>query len=91
MARAAFILHEPTDSEPHDDHMHVRLYCDPGDRALGCSDRGPVRWWKKSWKYMAAPFGRSDERDARTARALGAVRAGELPLIVGAALGVVRS
>jgi penicillin-insensitive murein endopeptidase len=91
VARAAFILHEPTDSEPHDDHMHVRLYCDPGDRALGCSDRGPVRWWKKNWKYMAAPFGRADGRDARTARALGAVRVGELPMIVGAALGVVRS
>ena len=34
--------------------MHVRLYCDPGDRRLGCADRGPVRWWKKMWKYMEA-------------------------------------
>jgi penicillin-insensitive murein endopeptidase len=58
IARAAFIMHEPSDSEPHDDHMHVRLYCAPGDRQLGCVDRGPVRWWKKMWKYMQAPFGR---------------------------------
>jgi penicillin-insensitive murein DD-endopeptidase len=58
VARASFILHEPSDSEPHDDHMHVRLYCDSSDRPLGCVDRGPVRWWKKRWKYMAPPFAR---------------------------------
>jgi penicillin-insensitive murein DD-endopeptidase len=80
VARAAFILHEPTDSEPHDDHMHVRLYCDPGDRKLGCSDRGPVRWLKKGWKYMAAPFGRGDVREDEIARDLRAQRAGELPI-----------
>jgi penicillin-insensitive murein endopeptidase len=84
VARAAFILHEPTDSEPHDDHMHVRLYCDPSDRWLGCSDRGPVRWWKKEWKYMAPPYGRDDGRRAGAARALGAVRDGELPASLGA-------
>jgi penicillin-insensitive murein endopeptidase len=84
VARAAFILHEPTDSEPHDDHMHVRLYCDPGDRRLGCNDRGPVRWWKKDWKYMAAPFGREDGGRAHAARAAGAVRDGELSPAFGA-------
>ena len=91
VARAAFILHEPTDSEPHDDHMHVRLYCDPGERKLGCSDRGPVRWWKKNWKYMAAPFGRDDAGAARVAHELGAVRAGELPPSVAAGAGAPRS
>jgi penicillin-insensitive murein endopeptidase len=80
VARAAFILHEPTDSEPHDDHMHVRLYCDPGDRKLGCSDRGPVRWLKKNWKYLGAPFGRGDGRADEVARDLRALRDGELPL-----------
>jgi penicillin-insensitive murein endopeptidase len=59
LARAAFILHQPSDSEPHDDHMHIRLYCGLGDRRFGCSDKGPVRWWKKMWKYMEAPFGRA--------------------------------
>jgi len=58
LARAAFVIRQPTDSEPHDDHMHVRLYCAPGDRRLGCADKGPVRWWKKMWKYMGPPFGR---------------------------------
>jgi penicillin-insensitive murein endopeptidase len=84
VARAAYILHEPTDSEPHDDHMHVRLYCDPGDRRLGCADRGPLRWWKKQWKYMAAPFGREGGRRAEAARAAAAVRDGELPLATAA-------
>jgi penicillin-insensitive murein endopeptidase len=79
VARAAFILHEPTDSEPHDDHMHVRLYCDPSDRRLGCADRGPVRWLKKGWKYMAPPYGRDDGHREGAARAAAAVRDGELP------------
>jgi len=83
VARAAFILHEPTDSEPHDDHMHVRLYCEPSDRQLGCADRGPVRWWKKGWKYMAPPYGRDDGHGAGIVRALGVVRDGELPAALG--------
>ena len=52
-------MKQPSDAEVHDDHMHVRLYCAPGDRSLGCVDKGPVRWWKKMWKYMGVPFGRS--------------------------------
>ncbi len=59
IARAAAILHQPTDAQPHDDHMHIRVFCDPTDRAFGCADRGPVRWWKKRWKYMTPPFARS--------------------------------
>ena len=58
LARAVQIVRQPSDAEPHDDHMHVRIYCDPDDRALGCSDHGPVRWWKKRWKFMEPPFER---------------------------------
>ena len=54
LAQAKALLHQPTDSQAHDDHMHVRLFCDPTDRSFGCSDRGPRRWLKKHWKYMAA-------------------------------------
>jgi len=50
--RARALLHQPTDSQPHDDHMHVRVFCNPGDRLFGCSDKGPQRWLKKHWKYM---------------------------------------
>jgi penicillin-insensitive murein endopeptidase len=56
LARASQIVRQPSDAEPHDDHMHIRLYCDPTDRPLGCVDHGPDRWWKKRWKYMAPPF-----------------------------------
>ena len=67
LARATQIVRQPSDAEPHDDHMHVRFYCDPDDRALGCSDHGPVRWWKKRWKYMEPPFGRAPAGDATSA------------------------
>jgi penicillin-insensitive murein endopeptidase len=83
IARAAFIMHEPSDSEPHDDHMHVRLYCAPGDRPFGCVDKGPVRWWKKMWKYMQAPFGRAgqDTVGERGISALARIIRHELPEI----------
>jgi penicillin-insensitive murein DD-endopeptidase len=52
LSRAQVLLHQPTDSQPHDDHMHVRVFCDSDDRPYGCSDKGPRRWLKKHWKYM---------------------------------------
>ena len=54
------------DSEPHDDHMHVRVFCDPDDRDEGCVDKGPPRWWKKHWKYMRPPFGRPGGAEVRS-------------------------
>jgi len=48
---ASYLLHQPGDSAPHDDHFHVRIYCAPSDRPLGCSDRGVLRWKKKAYKY----------------------------------------
>lgn len=50
--RAEALLHQPGDSLPHDDHLHVRIFCSQDDRPYGCADRGPVRWWKKRYKYM---------------------------------------
>jgi penicillin-insensitive murein endopeptidase len=82
VARASVVMHAPSDSERHDDHMHVRLYCDPADRSLGCVDRGPTRWLKKSWKYMAQPFGRADRRAGEAARDLRALMECELPLSI---------
>ena len=67
LARAVAIVRQPSDSEPHDDHMHIRIYCDPDDRAEGCVDKGPARWWKKSWKYMRPPFGRGGNAPAAAA------------------------
>ena len=50
--RAEALLKQPGDSLPHDDHLHLRIYCSPTDRGLGCRDNGPLRWWRKTYKYM---------------------------------------
>jgi len=82
VARASFIMKQPSDAEVHDDHMHVRLYCAPADRRLGCVDKGPVRWWKKMWKYMSVPYGRppTDTIGTDALAAFGRLFRGELPL-----------
>ncbi|ACY17284.1 penicillin-insensitive murein endopeptidase [Haliangium ochraceum] len=49
--RASYLLHQPGDSLPHNDHIHVRIYCAPSDRVHGCRDRGMLRWVKKDYKY----------------------------------------
>ena len=72
-AKAAFIIRQPSDSEPHDDHMHVRAYCDPDDRDQGCADRGALRWLKKGWKYLSPPFEKERDRDV-TSRLTGVLR-----------------
>jgi penicillin-insensitive murein endopeptidase len=43
LRRAASILHQPRDAPPHDDHIHVRIYCGDADLKQGCEDTGP-RW-----------------------------------------------
>ncbi|MCC6525925.1 MAG: penicillin-insensitive murein endopeptidase, partial [Polyangiaceae bacterium] len=39
------VLHQPTDSNPHADHFHVRLFCTIEDRLHGCQNREPPRRW----------------------------------------------
>jgi penicillin-insensitive murein DD-endopeptidase len=51
IAAAAVLLHQPSRALAHDDHMHIRVYCAPGDVALGCQEVGPYRWFKKGYKY----------------------------------------
>mgnify|MGYP002885647792 CR=1 FL=1 len=41
--RARLIMRQPSDSAPHDDHMHVRTFCSSSDLAKGCVDGGN-RW-----------------------------------------------
>lgn len=45
LARLAEVLHQPTDSNPHANHYHLRLFCTVEDRLYGCLDRGPPRAW----------------------------------------------
>lgn len=51
IAAAAELLHQPGGALPHDDHMHVRVYCAPTDVRHGCEEIGPLRWTKKEYKY----------------------------------------
>jgi len=39
------VLHQPTDSNPHADHFHLRLFCTIEDRLHGCVNRQPPRAW----------------------------------------------
>ena len=39
------ILRQPSDSNPHHHHYHVRLYCSLEDRQHGCLERGDVHPW----------------------------------------------
>jgi penicillin-insensitive murein endopeptidase len=50
--RAEAVLQQPGDSLPHDDHLHLRIYCPASDRGMGCRERGPLRWHKKLYKYV---------------------------------------
>jgi penicillin-insensitive murein endopeptidase len=50
VARAAALMLQPAGALPHDDHLHIRIYCDPADRFFGCVDTGPGRWVKKHAK-----------------------------------------
>ncbi len=42
VARAIRACKQPGDSAPHNDHMHVRIYCPAEDRRFGCQDMGPL-------------------------------------------------
>jgi len=47
--KAALVLHQPTDSTDHSDHMHIRIHCNDWDRANGCEEYGPPSpHWKRS-------------------------------------------
>ncbi len=45
IARLDAVLHQPSDSNPHQQHFHIRVYCSVQDRLHGCLERGPLRPW----------------------------------------------
>ena len=47
--RAAVVLHQPSDSQTHDDHFHIRIFCGRADVLSGCIDYGPDRAWGQDW------------------------------------------
>jgi penicillin-insensitive murein endopeptidase len=47
--RAEQVLHQPGWALPHDDHLHIRIFCPLEDLAQGCRDTGP------RWSWIARP------------------------------------
>ncbi len=41
--RVANVLRQPAGAAPHDDHLHVRIYCSAMDLSAGCVDTGTER------------------------------------------------
>ncbi len=48
LVRASYVLQQPSNGRPHDDHFHVRLACTARERASGCDDNGPVWPWLRT-------------------------------------------
>jgi penicillin-insensitive murein DD-endopeptidase len=42
VARARLAIKQPGKVAPHDDHVHVRIYCPKADVPYGCVDTGPM-------------------------------------------------
>lgn len=59
--RAAALLYQPGGA-PHDDHLHVRVYCSERDVEGGCLNTGPLRPWVK--RHGAARAGRIEKAAA---------------------------
>ena len=62
---AETVMLQPSDSLPHDDHVHLRIACTPEEAVAGCSGGGP-RW---EWlPQNAAPRALAEEDFARIGR-----------------------
>jgi penicillin-insensitive murein DD-endopeptidase len=57
--RAETVMLQPSDSLPHDDHVHLRIACTPEETVAGCSGGGP-RW---EWLPPEAPVHILSARD----------------------------
>ena len=54
LKRAADTLHQPRWALPHDDHLHVRVYCAREDVSRGCKDTGPRWTWVRNASASAS-------------------------------------
>jgi len=63
--RAEQVLHQPRDSAPHDDHMHLRIACSRLELVQGCEGGGPHWPW-----FGAAPI--ATEPDSNLSAMIGA-------------------
>ncbi len=61
--RAAWVLHQPSRGNPHQDHFHVRMGCTPQERAAGCWQREPLWPWLRDETGQKPAFGEQPSRD----------------------------
>jgi hypothetical protein len=64
LRRAAAIVQQPVGAAPHNDHLHVRIYCSQLDVEGGCENSGVIHPWAKLFEK---------ERKQRAEQVLGAV------------------
>jgi penicillin-insensitive murein endopeptidase len=63
IVRAMDMMLQPAPpAQSHDDHVHVRVACDPSEIAAGCEPTGPVRPW-----LVAADAAASRQSDGASA------------------------
>ena len=62
IARATWVLHEPSRGQRHDDHFHVRVGCRADETQLGCREQPPF------WPWLSDPARKLDDApgDAQT-------------------------
>lgn len=77
VVRAEVVLKQPSDSSVHDDHFHVRIYCEPEDQADGCNGYGATWPWvdpaREVLDARALELGEQALAGAGRARALNAL------------------
>ncbi len=64
--RAEQVLHQPRDSAPHDDHMHIRIACTAAEMLEGCEGGGPHWPWfsnDSNWDDLSENFSSSIASD----------------------------
>lgn len=54
ISMAEEVIVEPVRARPHDDHMHLRIYCSRDDLLEGCKDKGTNRPWYKPHPDLVA-------------------------------------
>lgn len=58
--RAAFVLYQPPNVDPHDDHFHLRVACPPSQAGKGCIDDARARKASPETTAARAPSRPSD-------------------------------
>jgi penicillin-insensitive murein endopeptidase len=68
--RAGVVIRQPAGSAPHNDHLHVRVFCSERDVLGGCENNGAVHPWTKLYqrereRFVAKVATVLDDADAR--------------------------